>query len=286
MTKTPPLLALSEASLSFGARVILHDLSLSLFPRDRVCLVGRNGSGKSTLLKVLGGRFELDKGQRFVKPQLKIGVLDQSLAPSEQCSILAFLENQAEKKVETYVLQETLSHLELDSQKLLSNLSGGESRRVMLAKAFVGEPDVLLLDEPTNHLDLITIEWLEETLKTYKGALLMISHDRAFLSALSRRTFWLDRGQLRILEKGYPFFEEWAEDILDHETRTQEKLSQKIAQEMEWLHRGVTARRRRNQGRLRNLLVLRQERRQHQGPQGNISFLSNSLWSTFTLTKT
>lgn len=272
MTTTPPILTLNNAGLTFGARVILHDVSLSLLPRDRVCLVGRNGSGKSTLLKVIAGKLQLDRGEKFLKPGLKIAILDQSLAPSHPLSIFDYLKTELAQNLEDYVFEETLSYLELNPQKLLSSLSGGESRRVMLAKALIGKPDVLLLDEPTNHLDLVTIEWLEGHLKAYTGALLMISHDRTFLSKLSERTFWLDRGQLRILEKGFPFFEEWAEDIIEHESRTQEKLSQKIAQETEWLHRGVTARRRRNMGRLRNLLSLRQEKRQHQGPQGGVSF--------------
>ena len=274
MTKTPPLFALNNAHLSFGAKKILEDVSLSLFPRDRVCLVGRNGSGKSSLLKVLAGTLDLDRGERFVKPGLTIGILDQSLAPSEPISILDFLKNHMRMGIEHHVLEETLSHLELNPAALLSSLSGGESRRVMLAKALVGKPDVLLLDEPTNHLDLMTIEWLENALKAYQGAILLISHDRTFLSRISERTFWLDRGRLLTLEKGYPFFEEWAEDIIERETRTQEKLAQKIAQETEWLHRGVTARRRRNMGRLRGLLALRQERKQHQGLQEGVSFTS------------
>jgi len=277
MTKTPPLLSLNNARLSFGARVILEDVSLTLFPRDRVCLVGRNGSGKSTLLKVLSGMVELDGGERFAKPGLKIGILDQSLAPSKSLSIFDFLKKEAGKGVETHALEETMSHLELNPGALLSSLSGGESRRVMLAKALVDSPDVLLLDEPTNHLDLVTIEWLEDTLKAYQGAILMISHDRAFLSKMSERTFWLDRGRLLTLEKGYSFFEEWAEDIIEREVRTQEKLAQKIAQETEWLHRGVTARRRRNMGRLRNLLTLRQDHKLHQGAQGGVSFTSQDV---------
>ncbi len=270
MTMTPPLLSLKDVSLSFGARQILADVSISIFPRDRICLVGRNGSGKTTLLKVLTGQIELDKGERFIKPGLRVGILDQSLAPSTSQTIFEFLHGTEE----AYILEETLSHLRLDPQKKLSSLSGGESRRVMIAKALLGSPDVLLLDEPTNHLDLLTIEWLEEMLNAYPGALLMISHDRTFLKKLSKRTFWLDRGTLRTLEKAYPFFDEWAEDIIEHEIRTQEKLASKIAQEMEWLHRGVTARRRRNMGRLRNLLSLRQERKSHQGPQGGISLSS------------
>ncbi|MBA3814076.1 MAG: ATP-binding cassette domain-containing protein [Alphaproteobacteria bacterium] len=274
MTKTPPLLTLNDAHLSFGARAILNDVTLSLFPRDRVCLVGRNGSGKSTLLKVLAGNLELDKGSRFLQPGLRVGILDQSLAPSDPISTIDFLKAQMAKTMEPHVLEETLSHLELDPQALLSSLSGGGSRRVMLAKALVGSPDVLLLDEPTNHLDLVTIEWLEDTLKAYQGAILMISHDRSFLSRMSQRTFWLDRGNLRSMEKSYPFFEEWAEDIIERETRTQEKLAQKIAQETHWLHRGVTARRKRNMGRLHRLLDLRQERKQHQGPQGGVAFTS------------
>lgn len=274
MIKTPPLLTLNNAHLAFGSKAILDDASLSLFPRDRVCLVGRNGSGKSTLLKVLAGQLELDHGNRFIKPGLKVGILDQSLAPPDPISIFDFLKSHADKTIETHVLEETLSHLELDPQTLLSTLSGGGSRRVMLAKALVGGPDILLLDEPTNHLDLVTIEWLEETLKTYQGAILMISHDRSFLSRMSQRTFWLDRGCLRILEKSYSFFEEWAEDILELESRTQDKLAQKIAQEMEWLHRGVTARRKRNMGRLHRLVDLRKERKEHKGPQGGVSFTS------------
>lgn len=272
--KTPPLLTLNDAHLAFGTKAILDDASLSLFPRDRVCLVGRNGSGKSTLLKVLAGTLELDKGNRFIKPGLKVGILDQSLAPSDPISVFDFLKSHADKTIETHALEETLSHLELDPQTLLSTLSGGGSRRVMLAKALVGSPDILLLDEPTNHLDLVTIEWLEETLKAYQGAILMISHDRFFLSRMSGRTFWLDRGSLRILEKSYPFFEEWAEDILELESRTQDKLAQKIAQETQWLHKGVTARRKRNMGRLHRLMDLRKERKEHKGPQGGVSFTS------------
>ncbi|MBY0501916.1 MAG: ATP-binding cassette domain-containing protein [Alphaproteobacteria bacterium] len=271
---TPPLIALNNAHLTFGTRKILEEASLTLFPRDRVCLVGRNGSGKSTLLKILSGFIELDAGEYFAKPGLKIGILDQSLAPSEPLSILDFLKQHIGKAVETHRLEEIISHLELNPQTLLSTLSGGESRRVMLAKALAGTPDVLFLDEPTNHLDLVTIQWLEDTLKAYRGAILMVSHDRTFLTKLSQRTFWLDRGKLHTLEKGYPFFEEWAEDIIEHEIRTQEKLSQKIAQETEWLHRGVTARRRRNMGRLRELLSLRQEKRQYQSVQGGVTFTS------------
>lgn len=272
MTKTPPLLTLNNAHLSFGSRTILNDVTLSLFPKDRVCLVGRNGSGKSTLLKTMAGNIDLDRGNRFLQPGLKVGILDQSLAPSDPLSIVNFLKAQMDKTMAPHVLEETLSHLELDPQALLSSLSGGGSRRVMLAKALVGSPDILLLDEPTNHLDLVTIEWLEETLKAYQGAILIISHDRAFLSRMSQRTFWLDRGHLRTLEKPYPFFEEWAEDIIEREARTQEKLAQKIAQETHWLHRGVTARRKRNMGRLQRLLALRQERKEHQGPQKNVAF--------------
>ncbi len=269
MTQSPPLLTLNQACLTFGTRVILDDVSLALMPRDRVCLVGRNGSGKSTLLKVLAGNLDLDKGERFLQPGLKVGILDQALAPSDPISIRDFL---SKPEIEHFVLEETLGNLQLDPEKKLNALSGGESRRVMLAKALVGSPNILLLDEPTNHLDLVTIEWLEDKLKAFSGAILMISHDRMFLSKLSGRTFWLDRGQLRILDKGFPHFEEWADDILEHEVRTQEKLSKKIEHEIELLHRGVTARRRRNMGRLANLLTLRQEKKQYQGPQGGITF--------------
>lgn len=272
MHTTPPLLTLNDALVTFGGLPILNHISLSILPRDRIALVGRNGSGKSTLLKVLSSRVELDEGERYIQPGLKIGTLDQSLARKLNITVLEFLQKELGAQFPAHMLEEALSQLDIAPDRILANLSGGESRRVMMAKALVGQPDVLLLDEPTNHLDLKTIEWLENSLKSYAGAILIISHDRAFLKKLTMRTFWLDRGNLKVLEKGFTHFEPWAEDILENEAKVQEKLSQKIAQEMEWLHKGVTARRKRNMGRLRNLMDLREQKREHLGTQGIVSF--------------
>jgi len=274
MNTSPPLLTLNEALVSFGGLPILDHISLSILPRDRIALVGRNGSGKSTLLRLLSGQIELDGGEKYIQPGLKIGTLDQGLAPKLEISVLDFLKKELGANIPNHALEEALSQLAIEPDLILSNLSGGESRRVMMAKALVGQPDVLLLDEPTNHLDLKTIEWLEDSLQSYPGAILIISHDRAFLKKLTNRTFWIDRSNVKILEKGFSHFESWAEDIIENESKVQEKLSQRIAQETEWLHKGVTARRKRNMGRLRNLMELRKQKRDHIGAQGTVSFTS------------
>ena len=161
---------------------------------------------------------------------------------------------------ERHRLDAVLTRLQLDGARLLSNLSGGEARRASLARTLVGEPDVLLLDEPTNHLDLPTIEWLERYLADYDGAVLVISHDRAFLSRISGRTFWLDRGNLRTLERGYAHFEQWSDTILEEEETSVAKLEKRIESETEWLGRSITARRKRNEGRKRRLLEMRAAR--------------------------
>jgi len=272
MNTTPPLLALKSACLRFGEKMILNDIDVNLLPRDRICLVGRNGCGKSTLLKLLSGDIHLDSGERFVQPGTVISLLGQSILPSSDLSAFDYIRQNAPEDIQDYEIDSVMDALHIKGHQKLSNLSGGESRRVALANALVTKPDVLLLDEPTNHLDLPTIEWLEDQIKGYKGAVLMISHDRAFLKRLSSRTFWLDRGNLKILEKGYEHFDQWSTNILEVEEAEQHKLKQKIAEEMQWLHKGVTARRKRNMGRLHKLQAMRKERANRQGAQGSITF--------------
>ena len=167
----------------------------------------------------------------------------------------------------------------MDPARPVDSLSGGEGRRVGLARALAGNPQILLLDEPTNHLDLTAIEWLERTLRAFTGAILVVSHDRAFLNTVSNRTFWLDRRRLQRLDKGFADFDRWQEEVLDAEARAAEKLDTQLVAEARWLHRGVTARRKRNQGRLRRLEDMRAMRATLLGERtrGKITFWNLSV---------
>lgn len=256
---TPPLFALRGIRLSFGGKPIFSDLTLQISKGDRICLVGRNGTGKSTLLKMIAGIIESDEGEHFIQPGTKIAYLPQDLTFPKSEKILDYICQQT--GVPHYEAEAILGELNMPPERLMEGLSGGERRRIALATTLVQQPDILLLDEPTNHLDIPAIEWLEEMLKSFRGAYLVISHDRTFLEKVSNTTLWLDRGILRQNNKGYSDFERWSDFLLQEEERQLEKLDTKLRQEMDWLHRGVTARRKRNQGRLRQLYLLRQERR-------------------------
>ncbi|MBI3452695.1 MAG: ATP-binding cassette domain-containing protein [Rhodospirillales bacterium] len=258
-----PFLALKAAKVTFGDRTIFAGLDVGIGRGERACLVGRNGCGKSTLLKVLAGLVDLDGGERFVQPGLSLAYLPQEVDLRTTATIAEHVAGGLDREpAETarHKIEAVLSRLSLDGSRRLAELSGGETRRAALARALVGEPDVLLLDEPTNHLDLPTIEWLERFLESYAGGVLLISHDRAFLTRLSQRTLWLDRGQMRILERGYAHFEAWSDTIIEEEARAQAKIDRRIASEGEWLARSVSARRRRNEGRKRRLLEMRAAR--------------------------
>lgn len=255
----PPLFALRDISLSFGGNPIFSDLTLQITKGDRICLVGRNGTGKSTLLKIIAGIFDVDEGSRFVQPGAKIAYLPQEMVFPESQQIADYICTQTDAPL--YEVESILNELGMQPTRVMEGLSGGEKRRIALALTLVQRPDILLLDEPTNHLDIPAIEWLEATLNSFRGAYLVISHDRAFLKKVSTSTLWLDRGQLRQHNKGYEDFDRWSDFILQDEERHLERLDTKLRQEMHWLHRGVTARRKRNQGRLKQLNLLRQERR-------------------------
>ena len=264
----PPLLTLQDIALTFGGTPLIERAELTVSPGERACLVGRNGSGKSTLMRIAAGLAEPDRGVRFVQPGTTIRYLAQEPDFSGFSTTLAFVEAGLAPGDAGYRARYLLESLGLTGDEDPARLSGGEGRRAALAQALAPEPDVLLLDEPTNHLDLPAIEWLEQELRGSRAALVLISHDRRFLSALSRATVWLDRGQTRRIEQGFSAFEAWRDAFFEEEERERHKLDRKIASEEDWLRYGVTARRKRNVRRLGNLHALRQTRREDRRPVG------------------
>ncbi len=259
-----PILALQNARVTFGGGDLFNDISLGIEPGMRVALMGRNGSGKSTLLKALAGDIDLDGGERFQQSGVKVSYFRQQpiITPGRTVfeQVQSGLPTDGEMDELGYLVDQVLEGVGIDGARQLDTLSGGEARRVSLAEALVSDPDVLLLDEPTNHLDIKTILWLEEELKSFKGALMIISHDRQFLKNLTNRLFWLDRGKLRTHGKGFSAFDEWSEEILRREEVEAKKLDKKIAEETDWSRKGITARRARNEGRIRALHRLRADR--------------------------
>lgn len=303
-----PLLTLSDASLAYGHHALLDNVNLQIESGERICLVGRNGMGKSTLFKVISGQAQLDEGELWQQDTLKISYLEQEVPPDQNDTIFdvvaaglgehgqlltdyhhalqsmgddeASIERLADiqhridvadgwninQKVET-----VLSRLNLDADKMLADCSGGMRRRVMLARALVSEPDLLLLDEPTNHMDIAAITWLEDYLKTFNGALMFITHDRTFLRNLANRMLELDRGKLLSFPLGYDDYLQKKEELLEIETRANRKFDKKLAEEEEWIRKGIKARRTRNEGRVRALKQMREQRAQRVSAQGRAS---------------
>ncbi|MHC2020796.1 ABC-F family ATP-binding cassette domain-containing protein [Methylobacterium sp. CM6247] len=279
----PPLLTLQNVALTFGGTPLIEQADLAISPGERTCLVGRNGSGKSTLMKIACGLIEPDKGVRFVQPGTTIRYLAQEPDFSGFTTTLDFVEHGLTHGDDAYRARYLLESLGLTGAENPASLSGGEGRRVALAQALAPEPDILLLDEPTNHLDLPAIEWLEAELKSVRGALVLISHDRRFLSALSKTTVWLDRGITRRIEQGFSTFETWRDAFFEEEERDRHKLDRKIADEEHWLRYGVTARRKRNVRRLGNLHALRKDRREDRRPVGTATMTSTEAESSGAL---
>lgn len=265
----PPLLILRDIQLTFGGTPLLTGAELSVSEGERLCLVGRNGSGKSTLLKIAAGMVEADSGERFFQPGRTVRYLPQEPDLSAYATTLDYVNEGLAPGDDPYRGQYLLEVLGLTGKEDPKALSGGEARRAALARTLAPEPDILLLDEPTNHLDLPAIEWLESELKGLKSALVLISHDRRFLENLSRATVWIDRGIARRLDKGFAHFEGWRDEVLEQEELDQHKLAQKIKREEHWMTYGVTARRKRNMRRVRELADLRKQKREHRGPQGS-----------------
>lgn len=254
-----PLIQLSNISLTFGGDPVFDRLSLVVQPGDRVALVGRNGSGKSTLMKVMAGLVEADKGERVVPPHMSVGYMEQD--PSmEGFDTLGDYAASDLPEGEFYKVERAGEGLKFDPQRPVATASGGERRRAALAKLMAEAPDLMLLDEPTNHLDIEAIGWLERELNATRAGYVLISHDRAFLRALTRATLWIDRGEVRRNEKGFDAFEAWRDKTWDEEDIQRHKMDRKIKSEGRWAVEGISARRKRNQGRLRALQDLRAER--------------------------
>lgn len=260
----PPILTIKGARLSFGTNELFTNVELYINRGDKISLVGRNGCGKSTLLKVIARDIEPDAGEIFVQPGVKVSYMPQDpdfsgYATLREVVLSGLPEHERGQEYRADIL---IEQFDIRAEQSPEQSSGGERKKAALAKALINEPDILLLDEPTNHLDMPTIEKLEKIIADFRGAVILISHDRMFLSNTSKTTFWLDRGILRRNNKGFRYFEEWQEQVIDQEIIEQKYLNKKIEEETEWLHKGVTARRKRNQGRLRRLQQLRQERRE------------------------
>ena len=266
-----PLLQLSQISLTFGGNPVFDGLDLVVQPGDRVALVGRNGSGKSTLMKVMAGLVEADHGIRVVPPGVSVGYMEQD----PDLSGFATLGDYAASGLsegEEYRVAMAAEGLKFDPETPVSTASGGERRRAALAKLMAEAPELMLLDEPTNHLDIQAIEWLEAQLSETRQAFVLISHDRAFLRALTRATLWIDRGQVRRREAGFEGFEDWRETIWAEEDEARHKLDRKIKAEAKWAVEGISARRKRNMGRVRALQALRAERSAQIRRQGTAAF--------------
>jgi len=301
-----PLLRLDKATLHYGHLVLLDSVDLTIAKGNKIGLLGRNGAGKTTLLKVLAGETQLDSGERWLRPGTRIATLEQTLPAADEQSVydvvasglaeagkllaeyhhlvqaepadmkaLARVQHQLEA-VDGWTLQQrvetTISQLDLPGESLMAELSGGWRRRVALARALVSEPDILLLDEPTNHLDILAIEWLEEQLRSYKGALILITHDRRFLRNVANWMAELDRGRLTLWQGDYPGFLKFREQQLLAEERANELFDKKLAQEEVWIRQGIKARRTRNEGRVRSLEAMREERLQRKERAGTADF--------------
>src|ERR1700750_2983227 len=267
----PPLIQLKDIKLTFGGTPLLRGGELSVSPAERVCLIGRNGPAISPLVRMPGGPVQSDTGPPFVRPGAPIRYLPQEPDFSGHATTLAYVEAGLGPGDDRHPARYLLEQLGLHGDEDPANLSGGEARRAALARVLAPSPDILLLDEPTNHLDLPTIEWLEAELDGRRSALVLISHDRRFLTNLSRTTAWLDRGQIRQIERGFAAFEAWRDEVLAEEEREQHKLDRKIVNEEHSLRYGVSARRKRNVKRLGNLHALRDARRNYRGSAGNVA---------------
>jgi len=256
------IVSIQEASVSFSKTTLFKDLSFNIHEGNKICIIGKNGAGKTTLMNMIVGTQIFDSGKRIELSGLTIGYLTQDIKFSPDQKVYDYLfsglkvENQNEDS--SYMIDMIAHPLQLDLENIMKNLSGGQLRRASLAKTLIENPDLLLLDEPTNHLDFESVQWLENYLRTYRGTLVCISHDRTFLKNISDKVFWLDRGKIRICPKGYGHFEEWSNKLLGQEARELKNREKILGLEEDWANRGVRARRKRNVRRLEEMKAERE----------------------------
>ena len=262
-----PVLSYEDLGLVQGEGWLFRKLDIYVGERDRLALIGRNGAGKTTLLKCLAGLIDPDEGRRTIVPGTKVVLLEQDPAIAGEGTLLGWVLSGADAP-QAHEAAAIADQIGIDLDRPAATASGGERRRAAIVRALAQAPDVLLLDEPTNHLDLGAIEWLEQWLGRFTGAFIVISHDRTFLKRLTKSCIWLDRGNLRRAEIGFGGFDAWSEKVYEEEARAAEKMDAKLAIELRWLERGVTARRRRNQGRLTKLHEMRAQRAAMLGAAG------------------
>ncbi|MFA5969497.1 MAG: ATP-binding cassette domain-containing protein [Sphingomonas sp.] len=278
-----PVLSFENLGLVQGAGWLFRGLDIHIGERDRLALIGRNGAGKTTLLKLIAGRIEADEGRRTIVPGTRVVILEQDPDVSAFATLKDFVLSGDDAPTQ-HEAEAIADQMGIDLSREAASASGGERRRAAIVRALAQDPDVLLLDEPTNHLDITVIEWLEEWLKRFTGAFVVISHDRTFLTRLTRQTLWLDRGTIRRAEIGFGGFEAWTGQVFAEEARSAERLDARLKIEEHWLLRGVTGRRRRNQGRLTQLKQMRAQRAAMIGPQGTAALgLANDEVKTKTV---
>ena len=254
------ILSIKEAMVRFKDKPIFEDLNFNLHQKSRIALVGKNGSGKTTLMKMIAGEIELEEGERWLENKIEIGYLNQEFINLSNKNILqelvSTINDDEEKKFKIDIITEALN---INLKSKLIDLSGGQLRKVGLAKALINEPDILLLDEPTNHLDLEVIEWLENYLNKYNGTIICVSHDRTFLSNVTDKVFWIDRGNLKISPKGFKFFDEWSQSLLEQEEKELRNRKQSLSIDIEWASKGVKARVKRNVRRLEQIKLMQKK---------------------------
>ncbi len=254
------ILSIKEAMVRFKDKPIFEDLNFNLHQKSRIALVGKNGSGKTTLMKMIAGEIELEEGERWLENKIEIGYLNQEFINLSDKNILqeliSTINDDEEKKFKIDIITEALN---INLKNKLIDLSGGQLRKVGLAKALINEPDILLLDEPTNHLDLEVIEWLENYLNKYNGTIICVSHDRTFLSNVTNKVFWIDRGNLKISPKGFKFFDEWSQSLLEQEEKEIRNRKQSLSVDIEWASKGVKARVKRNVRRLEQIKLMQKK---------------------------
>ena len=253
------IFSLRETSVSFGKKIIFDNLDVNIHRKDLIALIGKNGVGKSTLMRIISDKQDLDQGEVWKLNNIRVSFFSQKFELEESYSIENELLNILDIEEDSFKIDIFCNNLQLNKKDIIKNLSGGQERRVGLIKSLINESDILLLDEPTNHLDLECIIWLENYLKTFKGSIICVSHDRTFLSNFTNKVFWLDRGNLRVSPSGFKNFDRWSQEMFEQEARELKNRKQFVNIEVEWANKGVKARVKRNVKRLERAKELKDQ---------------------------